>query len=184
MTKPFLMALAASAAFAQDVNYNFEPGADFAKYKTYRWMDHPKSQNVDSITKGQITQAFDQALAAKGLAKKDSGDTDLVVTWQLAISQEHEMTTIDSGGGWGYGPGWRGGWYGGMGMGGVATTTTNTVDIGTVVLDMYDASNKHLIWRGKATKQINENEKPDKRQKNLNKGAAKMLKNYPPKQKK
>jgi len=48
---------------------------------------------------------------------------------------------------------------------------------------MYDASNKQLVWRGIATKTIDQKAKPDKRQKNLTKGVAKLLKNYPPKKK-
>ena len=174
---PFLLGL----ALGQDVKYNFEPGTDFAKYKTYRWEKHPKSLDVDDITLGQLAKGFDAALTAKGLTRKDSGDTDLVIVFQLAMGQEKQVTSFDTGG-YGYGPGWRGGWYGG-GMGGMSTSTTSTINIGTVVLDMYDTSTKKLVWRGMASKTIDERAKPDKKQKNINKAATKMLKNYPPKQK-
>jgi hypothetical protein len=65
----------------------------------------------------------------------------------------------------------------------MTTATTSTINIGMLVLDMYDPAAKQLVWRGKASKTIDENAKPDKRQKNLAKAAAKMLKNYPPKSK-
>jgi hypothetical protein len=45
---------------------------------------------------------------------------------------------------------------------------------------MYNASDKDLVWRGVASKTIDPKAKPDKRQKNLNKAVAKLLKNYPP----
>ena len=45
---------------------------------------------------------------------------------------------------------------------------------------MYDPAAKQLVWRGKASKTIDENAKPDKRQKNLAKASQKLLKNYPP----
>jgi hypothetical protein len=48
---------------------------------------------------------------------------------------------------------------------------------------MYDPAAKQLVWRGKATKTLDLKAKPDKRQKALAKGATKLLKNYPPKQK-
>jgi hypothetical protein len=48
---------------------------------------------------------------------------------------------------------------------------------------MYDPAGKQLVWRGKASKTLDENAKPEKRQKNLAKAAAKLLKNYPPKKK-
>jgi hypothetical protein len=171
----------AGFALAQDVKFNFDPNADFTKYKSYRWEKNPKSMDVDELTLGQLARGFDAELAKKGLTRKDSGDTDLVIVFQLAASQEKQMTTFDTGG-YGYGPGWRGGWYGG-GMGGMSTTTTSTINIGTVVLDMYDAKAKQLVWRGMASKTIDDKAKPDKRQKNINKAAEKMLKNYPPKKK-
>jgi hypothetical protein len=105
----------------------------------------------------------------------------MVIVFQIAAKQEKQMTTFDTGG-YGYGPGWRGGWYGGMG-GGMSTSTTSTINIGAVVLDMYDSGSKQLVWRGMASKTIDEKAKPDKRQKNIDKAAVKMLKNYPPKKK-
>lgn len=173
------LTLAASAAFAQDVSYNFDPNADFSKYKTYRWMEHPKSLDIDDITKQQLKIGFESALATKGLTLGNSDSADLTIVYQLAVNREKEMTTIDTGGGWGYGPAWRGGWYGG----GMATTTTNTIDIGTIVLDMYETSSKHLVWRGAASKTVDAKAKPEKREKNIAKAANKMLKNYPPKKK-
>lgn len=171
----------AGLAIAQDVKYNFDPNADFTKYKTYRWEKNPKSLDVDDLTLGQLAKGFDAALSAKGLTRKDSGDTDMVIVFQLAASQEKQLTTFDTGG-YGYGPGWRGGWYGG-GMGGMSTSTTSTINIGTAVLDMYDAKTKQLVWRGMASKTLDDKAKPDKKQKNIDKAAAKMLKNYPPKKK-
>ena len=169
------------AAMAQDVQFNFDPNADFSKYKTYKWEKHPKSLDVDDLTMGQLAKGFDAALAAKGLTRTDSGATDLVIVFQVAVSQEKEMTAYNTGG-YGYGPGYRGGWYGGGGMG-MTTATTSTINIGTVVLDMYDTGTKTMVWRGQASKTIDGKAKPDKRQKNIDKAAEKMMKNYPPKKK-
>ena len=72
-------------------------------------------------------------------------------------------------------------WGGGMST---TTATTSTLTIGSVSLDMYEVGSKHLVWRGTATKTIDPKIKPDKRQQNIQKGVAKMLKNYPPQVKK
>jgi hypothetical protein len=117
-------------------------------------------------------------LAKKGLSKSDSGTADLVIVYQLAFRQEKEITSYDSG--WGYGPGWRGGW---ASPGGMSTATTSTIAIGALALDMFDASTKHLIWRGAAEKALEPTAKPDKQRKNAAKAAQKLLKNYPPKKK-
>lgn len=165
---------------AQDVRFNFDEKADFSKYKTYRWEKHPKSLEVDDLTLGQLAKGFDAALASKGLRRVDSGNTDLVILFQVAMNQEKQITSFDTGG-YGYGPYWRGGWYGGGG--GMTTSTTSTINIGSLVLDMYDTSSKTLVWRGMASKTIDPKAKQDKRQKNIDKAAAKLMKNYPPKPK-
>lgn len=165
------------AAIAQDVKYNFDQNADFSKYKTYRWEKHPQSLSLDQLTVGQLAKGFDAELAKKGLTRKDSGPTDLVIVYQVGLGQEKQITSWDTG--YGYGPGYRGGWYGGMGSS-MSTSTTSTINVGSLVLDMYDANAKQLVWRAMASKTIDDKASPDKKQKNINKAAAKMLKKYPP----
>jgi len=171
--------LLAGAAAAQDVAYNFDQQADFSRYKTYKWVEIPGGHQVDELTTKQLTDAFQAGLGTKGLTKTDSDTADLFVGYQLAISQEKQLNTYTTGGG--YGPGWRGGWYGGAPT--MTTGSTTTILIGTVALDMYDGSTKNLVWRGVASKTIDTKAKPEKRQKNINKGVQKMLKNYPPQKK-
>jgi hypothetical protein len=173
-----LLPCMAGLAMGQDVKYNFDQNADFSKYKTYKWEKHPKSLDVDELTGGMLAKGFDAALAAKGLTRTDSATPDMVIVWQLAVSQEKEISTYSTD--MGYGGGWGRGYYRG-GMGSTMTTgSTSTINIGTVALDMYDRAEKKLVWRGIASKTIDAKAKPDKQQKNVDKAAAKMLKNYPP----
>jgi hypothetical protein len=167
-----------TSAFAQDVNYNFDKEADFSKYKTYRWEKHPQSLDLDNLTLTQLSTGFDAELAKKGLTKKATGPVDMVIVYQLALSQEKELNTYSSG--YSTGPGWGGGWYGGGYGGGTSTTSVSIITTGTVSLDMYDESTKKLVWRGIATKTVDTGAKPEKREKNIAKAATKMLKNYPP----
>ena len=181
MNKTVILALLGLFGFslvltAQDVKFQFDEKADFSKYKTYTWQKHPNSLDVDDLTMGQLGRGFNAALAGRGLNKTDAGNPDLVIVYQIAVNKEQEMTSYNTGG-YGYGPGWHGGWYGGPSM---STTTTNTIHIGTVVLDMYDTATKQLVWRGMASKTLDPKAKQEKRQKNIDKAAQKMLKNYPP----
>ena len=173
--------LLASFASAQDVSYNFDQKADFAKFKTYKWVTIKDGEQPDELTAKMIAQAIETQLTAKGLTKVETGDADLLVGYQVAVTIEKEETTFGTG--YGYGPGWGGRWYGGYG-GGMTSTTTATILIGSLALDMYDSTAKTLVWRGLASKQIDMKASPEKRQKNLDKGAAKLLKNFPPKVKK
>jgi hypothetical protein len=64
------------------------------------------------------------------------------------------------------------------------TTTQQTINTGTLNLDIYDVAAKQQIWRGEASKTLGSGKDPEKVKKNLNKAMAKMLKNYPPPAKK
>jgi len=177
--------LIGSFAAAQDVSYNFDQQADFTKYKTYKWVAVKDQEKLDELTVKQINSAIEKQLAVKGLTPATGATADLFVAYQVAVSKEKELQTWDTG--YSMGPGWGGGYRGGYygaGGGGMSTTTSSTIYIGSVALDMYDATSKKLVWRSLASKQIDTKANPEKRQKNLDKGMAKMLKNYPPKVKK
>lgn len=174
------LSLVAICGFAQDVRYNYDKNADFSKFRTYKWVQIKDSQQVDQLTDQQLKSAVEEELAKKGLRLSTGEQADLLIGYQVAISAEKQFSSYSSD--FGYGPGWGRGWYGyGGGMGSSMTTgQTSTIHIGEVGLDMYDPTAKQLVWRGSATKELNPNAKPDKREKNIKKATAKLLKNYPP----
>ena len=184
LSKSFLIMVASvmlvwsASATAQDVKYNFLPGTDFAKYKTYKWVRVPKAQYPNQLLDGQIMQSIDAQLALKGLTKTEGDNPDLYVCYQVAVTQEQQWNSYSTGGDmWGYG---RWGGWGSMGGMGTTTTTSTTINIGSLDLDIYDAAAKNQIWRGQASKTLGSGKDPNKVQKNLDKAMAKMLKNYPP----
>ena len=178
LTVAFLL-LGVSAAVAQDVRYDFDKDKDFSKYKTYKWVEIKGAERPDDLTSRKITDAIDAELARKGMTKTEADAADLYIGYQTAISAEKEFTSYNTG--WGYGPGWGGGWYGG----GMSTTygSTSTVYVGQLDVSMYDPGQKQLVWRGVATKTLDPKANPEKKQKNINKAVAKLLKNFPPKPK-
>jgi hypothetical protein len=172
-----------SAAVAQDVRYDFDKDKDFSKYKTYKWVAIKGADQPDGLTSKRITDAVDAELATKGITKTEEDTADLYIGYQTAIGQEKEFTSYNTG--WGYGGGWGGGWYGGYG--GMSSTTTygstSTVYVGQLDVSMYDPAQKQLVWRGVASKTLDPKAKPEKKQKNITKAVAKLLKNFPPKPK-
>jgi hypothetical protein len=161
--------LALTAAFAQDVTYNFMPGTDFSKYHTYKWVVIEGGVHPNQIVDAEIKQAIDTQLASKGLTKVATDKADLYVGYQVAVDQERQWN--------GYGMG------GGLRWGGMATATSSTINVGTLVVDMYDPAAKQLVWTGRANKTLDPSSNQEKNEKNLNRAMAKLLKNYPPKQK-
>jgi hypothetical protein len=169
----FFMALLGSA-FAQKVQTDFDHQANFSQYKTYSWQEI-KPEN--SLWDARIKNAIDAQLAAKGWTQLPSGGDVAVVAIKTSQTQRTLQTFYDGfGGGWG----WRrfgGGGFGGGGFGD-ATTTEQDYKVGTLVIDLYDAHTKQLIWRGSAQDMLSD--KAAKNEKNLDKGVAKMFKAFPP----
>lgn len=165
-----LCLLASGTLFGQQVRTNYMPGTDFGKYKTYRWTAvegggvHP-NQIVDA----EIKQAIDKQLAEKGFTKTDDPKANLAVTYQVAVDRERQWTGMGMGGG--------------LRLGGMATATSNTISVGTLVLDFYDAGAKQLVWQGQATKALDPGGNQEKNQKNLDKAMKKLLKDFPPNKK-
>src|SRR6516164_5471570 len=166
-----LLLMVASSALGQDVRYNFSKDTDFSKFKTYKWVPIKGAQQLDDLIDKQIKSALDAELAKKGLSRVETDNADLLIGYQTSVGQEKQLNTYSTG--WGYGPGWGSGWYGGGG-------TTTTIYTGQLDVDMYDSAHHDLVWRGVASKTIDTKAKPEKREKNLAKAAAKLFKNYPP----
>ena len=102
--------------------------------------------------------------AAKGLRKvEESQHPDLIVVTSSGLKQQTSYNA------WGTG-GWR--WGGGM-----ATVTPETTTVGTLVVDIYDANGKQMIWRGISKDTLSN--KGEKNEKEMNKDIAKMFKQYP-----
>jgi hypothetical protein len=163
----FALTLAASQVASQDVKTNAMPGVDFSKFHTYKWVPIQGGAHPNQIVDQEIKQSVDSQLASKGFTKTDDEKADLYVGYQVAVDQEKQWNAYGTGG-------WRLG-------GGMGTATQSTINVGSLVLDMYDPSTKQLVWTGTATKTIDPSSKQSKNEERLNKGMAKLLKNFPPK---
>ncbi len=163
-----LALLACSVTPAQDVTTNSMPGTDFTKYHTYKWVTIEGASHPNQIVDAQIKASIDSQLGAKGLTKSQSDKADLYIDYQVSVSQQRQWNAYGTGMGFRFG-------------GGMATATSSTIDIGTLVLDMYDPSSKQLVWTGRATKTFDPGNSQEKKQKNLDKAMQKLLKNFPPK---
>jgi hypothetical protein len=142
------------------------PGTDFSKYHTYKWVTIRESGQPDQILDAQIRQSIDSQLAAKGFTKVDSDKADLLVRYQAGVTKEREWNA--------YGRGF------GFPLPDSGTATSSTINVGTLVLGVYDPAAKQLVWTGSATKTIDDSKDPQKIQKNLNKAMQKLLKDFPP----
>lgn len=157
-----------AASFAEQVKTDYDHSANFAQYKTYSWGN---IKTKDPLMVNRIKDAVNAALAAKGWTQVESGGDVSVVAMEITKNQQTLNTFYD-----GFGGGWR---WGGFGD---ATTTTETYKVGSLVVDLFDAKTKSLIWRGSSSDTLSNN--ADKNTKNLDKGVQKMFEHFPPEAKK
>jgi len=167
------LACLGAAAFAQDVQFDYDRSANFNAYRTYQWVDYRRVDIGDQILDRDIKRAVDEQLGGKGLRRVDTGG-DLIVGYDASISQEKAFDSFGSG--WGGGPMW-GPWGGNWGN---TRVTSSTIDVGKLVIGLFDPATKQLVWRGAASKTLDIKKDPDKNYRTLEKAMAKLFRNYPP----
>jgi hypothetical protein len=160
-----LLVVFATAAVAQQVHTDYDRHVDFSQFRTYSWA---KIMTENPLWQRRIQDAVDKQLQAKGWQRVDTGGEVALTAVGAAKNQQEYQTFYDGFGGWRWG-----------GFGDQATTTTVNYRVGTLVVDMYNAQNKDLLWRG--TSEDTLSDKPEKNEQKLNKAVSKMFDHFPPK---
>ncbi len=159
--------LAAVAAWAS-ITTDYDHSVSFANFKTYSWG---KVETANSLWDERVKSAVDSALTAKGWNQVASGG-DVIVNAFGKTKSEHTIDTFYDGFG---GGGWRWRGFGGFGE---STTTVDTYQVGTLVVDMFDPNSKNLIWRGVASDTLSGS--PEKNTKKLDGEVHKLFEHFPP----
>jgi len=166
-TRSTLLAVAllliAAAAWAK-ITTDYDHNVSFASFKTYSWG---KLETANSIWDQRVKDAVNGQLSAKGWTEVPSGG-DVVVN---AFGKTHAEQTLNT-----FYDGFPGRRWGGFGE---STTTTDTYQVGTLVVDLFDAHSNSLIWRGVASDTLSSN--PNKNTKKLNSDVHNLFKHFPPK---
>jgi len=149
------LALSAQAQKPQiqwNSKYNFD-GVD-----TFAWQDTPDTslENQNPFMHSLIKNTIEAELATSGLTEVES-NPDVWVNYHASTTTETQLRT-DS---YGYSMGGYGmaGWgYYGMAAGPVSSTT-RVVEYtkGTLVVDIWDAASKELVWRGMVSDTLPDN---------------------------
>lgn len=162
-----------AVAVAQDVKIDYDKAFNFSPVKTYSIKVGTTWGN--DLSQRRVLTEFDEAIAAEGWKKVADGQEDIQVILHGASQTKQSASTFYSGMG-GYG-------YRGFGGGtGTASTVVSEYRVGTLVVDMFDAKSKNLVFRGTAEDEISDN--PEKNAKKLDKASTKMFKDFPPSAKK
>lgn len=169
--------LVAAPAIAQEVHIDYDRWARFTTFKTFEWVDTPETSLTDTapLMDARIKSAIIDQLSS-GRLKQVTSDPDLYVTYHAASSEKLRLNTVS------FGYGYPGSWYWDPYWGGsFSTTTATTYTEGTLIIDIWNAKEGTLVWRGSATMTIStSDEKNSKKvEKAVRKIAAKWKKMKP-----
>ena len=159
--------LSATVALAQNITYDLDKSMDFARVQTYAWVRGTVLD--DDLNHRRIVEAIDGQLRSKGLRKIEAwAHPDVFVAYHAGFDSDLQITGFSSG-------------WGGYRFGASRSGTARAEEIlrGTLAIDMVDGLSNTIVWRAMASKDIDVNAKPEKREKNINKTVAKLFQSYP-----
>ncbi len=170
-----------ASASAQQSYVDFDKETDFESYKTFTWVKSDEDLSESSpLWHERIRNGITERMVEGGMTEITGDEIpDCYVTYYASESQTTRVITDHMG--YGYGGGYGGvygsryGYRGGMAYGmGTTTSRVVTYDKGTLVIDIWDAEKKEMIWRGSTTDTISDN--PKKMEKRLKKMLDKLIK--------
>lgn len=161
--------VAAVPAAAQQVHIDYDPGYDRSQVETFAWMKTADTSvaGQNGLMHSRIVNAIEHYLSQAGVREVEA-DPDVWVTYHTDTEKEWSVDTDTMG--YGYPGSWRwGGYWGPMDT----TTTVRSYDRGTLIVDVWDAKTKKMVWRGSVSAVIPE--KPAKLEKRIYKSLEKMV---------
>ncbi len=141
------------------VTADFDKSVDFSTYKTYSFLGWQKDSDtlLNDFDKKRLQDAFKAEFDARNLKFVQNGG-DMSVSLFIFVDQKTDLTAYTShSGGYGYGSCKLGLWV----VFPPTTISENDYEVGTLIVDCYDAKASKLIFQGKNKKTIQEN--PSKR---------------------
>lgn len=165
-----------AACSSLKVFYDQDKEADFSKFKTFNFMPWPEQNNeiLSDLSKRRVQAAITAEMEARGIKKVDSG-ADLMVNFMIILEKKTGVQAYTDY----YGAGYGGyGYYYPIGYG---FSQTRYVEYdylrGTGIIDVFQTSNKHLVWQGTGIGTVQENN--NNMEKRINKGIHRIMSRYP-----
>lgn len=160
---------------------DFDPEMDFSPWRTYAWYPEPTTTGdprLDNpLLRDRVESAVERALAAAGYTPPQDRAPDFYVNFHLSTQRRLDTRTLNRG----Y-SGAAGGRRTRGASGGVAWTETRVeeYEVGTLVIDFVEASERRLVWRGSGTRRLSSNPTPERTTKRVDEAVAEILSQFPP----
>jgi hypothetical protein len=156
-----LVTVVGAAAHADSVNAVSDSAAPFSSYKTYAWTAGTTSP--DAVTERRIHAAVEAQFSGKGirLAEPDETPTIYVATHVVTHDQK-DLLAME---------------FAAPALDGDAAVKGQALSNGALVVDVYDANTRKIVWRGVATG--TGSDKPTKNADKIEKALTDMFKRFP-----
>lgn len=152
------------------VNYDYEKGTDFSKYKNYNYYSDMETGLSELDTK-RLLDALDLKLKEKGFNLSNTPDFYIDIKSSEFHSVQRETVGVGLGGG-GRNVG------GGISIGlPIGQSNINR----QITIDFVDENKKQLFWQAVSESSFNPKSNPEKRDAKLSAIVEKILTKYPPK---
>jgi hypothetical protein len=164
-------------ALAQKVSYDQSPTANFSEIRTYTFKHNTTE---DPLVDQRYAAAISAELEARGL-RRDDRNPDAIVSARQTFHTRQEITMYNSGyyGPYGYGWGYAG-WYGAGWGGGYTDVEVKDIQVRTLTVDVSNAKDKQLLWRGIGVRDMKRTKNPERVTKRVNEEVTKIFKHFPP----
>jgi uncharacterized protein DUF4136 len=157
---------------AATVSADFNPAFDFADFRSWMWIDDaPRVNDVriaSDIVAGRIRSATEAVLEEKGFRLVTS-NPDFEVGWMASVEDRVNYNTYNTAHPRGrYGTYWT------------SQTVATPYTEGTLVIDVFDADNQELVWRGIGEGKARFDRDPEGAEKQALKVMREILGGFPP----
>ena len=162
----------AMSVSAQEVHIDYDRSARLTTFKTFGWQDTPETSlaNTNELMHERVKKIIIDTISS-GRLDYVQDDPDLWVTYHASTRDQFKVNTAT------FGYGYPGNWYWDPYWGGsYSTSTVSTYVEGTLIIDVWDAAQKTLIWRGSAVITVANN--PEKTTKRIEKAVQKIVKKW------
>jgi hypothetical protein len=167
------LALVASAAHAQKVYVDYDGATAFSQLRTFELVETNEDlRDLSTVLHERVFSTIAQYLSEGGMTQVEQ-DPDVFVAYFTADRGHLRLILGDLD--YTYGESFEHGeyWQGGVGT---RTPDTFTFEEGTLVIDVWEADTKRLIWRGIATAALGKTN--DKNVEKLEKALAKIFEQW------
>ena len=157
------------------VHSEFDPEADFKNFRTWDWLpvedyDSDDRRLNDPRVKEALMNVVENALTDRGYAK-NTENPDFYVIYHAALDRELNQRNIEN-------------YYEYMNYmvfaPRVMTSYVEEWDVGTIIVDVFDAGSRRLIWRGTSQTEMNYQAGPRENKPIIEAAVKEMLKRFPP----